>query len=202
MDPTFFATPAAWRAWLARHHATAAELWVGFYKRGSGRPSITWPESVDQALCYGWIDGVRRSLGPESYAIRFTPRRPGSTWSKVNLQRVGELEALGLMQPAGQAAHAARTAAKSGIYAYEQRDQARLTPEQEREFKRNRKAWAYFQAEAPWYRRTATYWVISAKRAETRAKRLATLIADSVAGRRIGQLDRAARPLAPRRARP
>jgi uncharacterized protein YdeI (YjbR/CyaY-like superfamily) len=202
MDPTFFATPAAWRAWLARHHATAAELWVGFYKRGSGRPSITWPESVDQALCYGWIDGVRRSLGPESYAIRFTPRRPGSTWSKVNLQRVGELEALGLMQPAGQAAHAARTAAKSGIYAYEQRDQARLTPEQEREFKRNRKAWAYFQAEAPWYRRTATYWVISAKRAETRAKRLATLIADSAAGRRIGQLDRAARPLAPRRARP
>jgi uncharacterized protein YdeI (YjbR/CyaY-like superfamily) len=202
MDPTFFATPAAWRAWLARHHATAAELWVGFYKRGSGRPSITWPESVDQALCYGWIDGVRRSLGPESYAIRFTPRRPGSTWSKVNLQRVGELEALGLMQPAGQAAHAARTAAKSGIYAYEQRDQARLTPEQEREFKRNRKAWAYFQAEAPWYRRTATYWVISAKRAETRAKRLATLIADSATGRRIGQLDRAARPLAPRRARP
>jgi uncharacterized protein YdeI (YjbR/CyaY-like superfamily) len=202
MDPTFFATPAAWRAWLARHHATAAELWVGFYKRGSGRPSITWPESVDQALCYGWIDGVRRSLGPESYAIRFTPRRPGSTWSKVNLQRVGELEALGLMQPAGQAAHAARTAAKSGIYAYEQRDQARLTPEQEREFKRNRKAWAYFQAEAPWYRRTATYWVISAKRAENRAKRLATLIADSAAGRRIGQLDRAARPLAPRRARP
>jgi uncharacterized protein YdeI (YjbR/CyaY-like superfamily) len=202
MDPTFFATPAAWRAWLARHHATAAELWVGFYKRGSGRPSITWPESVDQALCYGWIDGVRRSLGPESYAIRFTPRRPGSTWSKVNLQRVGELEALGLMQPAGQAAHAARTAAKSGIYAYEQRDQARLTPEQEREFKRNRKAWAYFQAEAPWYRRTATYWVISAKRAETRAKRLATLIADLAAGRRIGQLDRAARPLAPRRARP
>jgi uncharacterized protein YdeI (YjbR/CyaY-like superfamily) len=202
MDPTFFATPAAWRAWLARHHATAAELWVGFYKRGSGRPSITWPESVDQALCYGWIDGVRRSLGPESYAIRFTPRRPGSTWSKVNLQRVGELEALGLMQPAGQAAHAARTAAKSGIYAYEQRDQARLTPEQEREFKRNRKAWAYFQAEAPWYRRTATYWVISAKRAETRAKRLATLIADSAAGRRLGQLDRAARPLAPRRARP
>jgi uncharacterized protein YdeI (YjbR/CyaY-like superfamily) len=202
MDPTFFATPAAWRAWLARHHATAAELWVGFYKRGSGRPSITWPESVDQALCYGWIDGVRRSLGPESYAIRFTPRRPGSTWSKVNLQRVGELEALGLMQPAGQAAHAARTAAKSGIYAYEQRDQARLTPEQEREFKRNRKAWAYFQAEAPWYRRTATYWVISAKRAEARAKRRATWIADLAAGRRIGQLDRAARPLAPRRARP
>ena len=94
MDPTFFATPAAWRAWLARHHATAAELWVGFYKRGTGRPSMTWPESVDQALCYGWIDGVRRSLDEESYAIRFTPRRPGSTWSNINLQRVGELAAL------------------------------------------------------------------------------------------------------------
>ena len=202
MDPTFFATPAAWRAWLARHHATAAELWVGFYKRGSGRPSITWPESVDQALCYGWIDGVRRSLGEESYVIRFTPRRPGSTWSKINLQRVGELEALGRMQPAGLAAHSARTAAKSGIYAYEQRDQARLTPEQERAFKRNRKAWTYFRAEAPWYRRTATYWVVSAKREETRVKRLATLIADSAAGRRIGQLDRPARPLAPGRRGP
>jgi uncharacterized protein YdeI (YjbR/CyaY-like superfamily) len=202
MDPTFFATPAAWRAWLARHHATAAELWVGFYKRGSGRPSITWPESVDQALCYGWIDGVRRSLGQESYAIRFTPRRPGSTWSKVNVQRVGELEALGLMQPAGLAAHSARTAAKSGIYAYEQRDQARLTPEQERAFKRNRKAWTYFRAEAPWYRRTATYWVVSAKREDTRARRLATLIADSAAGRRIGHLDRPARPLAPDRRGP
>src|SRR3954468_21375157 len=190
MDPTFFATPAAWRAWLARHHATAAELWVGFYKRGSGRPSITWPESVDQALCYGWIDGGRRSPGQESYAIRFTPRRPGRPWSKVHVQRVGELEALGLMQPAGLAAHSARTAAKSGIYAYEQRDEARLTPEQERAFKRNRKAWTYFQAEAPWYRRTATHWVVSAKREETRAKRLATLIADSASGRRIGLLDR------------
>ncbi len=116
MDPTFFATPDAWRAWLARHHAKAEELWVGFHKRGTGRASITWPESVDQALCYGWIDGVRKSLGPESYAIRFTPRRQGSTWSKINLNRVGELEALGLMQPAGRAAHAARTAAKSGIY--------------------------------------------------------------------------------------
>jgi len=202
MDPTFFATPAAWRAWLARHHATETELWVGFYKRGSGRQSITWPESVDQALCYGWIDGVRRSLGPESYAIRFTPRKRGSTWSRVNVQRVRELEARGLMQPAGQAAHAARTAAKSGIYAYEQTEQARLTPEQERAFKRNRKAWAYFQAEAPWYRRTATHWVVRAKREETRAKRLATLIADSAAARRIGLLDRATRPLAPRRTRP
>jgi uncharacterized protein YdeI (YjbR/CyaY-like superfamily) len=190
MEPTFFATPDQWRAWLARHHATAGELWVGFHKRGTGRPSISWPESVDQALCYGWIDGVRKSLGAESYAIRFTPRRPGSTWSKVNLKRVEELEGLGLMHPAGRTAHAARTAARSGIYAYEQRAAARFSPEQERAFKRNRKAWAYFQAEAPWYRRTATWWVVSAKREETGAKRLATLIADSAAGRRIGQLER------------
>ena len=190
MDPTFFATPDAWRAWLARHHASAEELWVGFYKRGTGRPSITWPESVDQALCYGWIDGVRRSLGQESYVIRFTPRRAGSTWSKVNLKRIGELEELGLMQPAGRTAHAARTTAKSGIYSYEQRNQARLTPEQEGSFKRNRKAWNFSQAQAPWYRRTATYWVATAKREETRAKRLATLIADSAAGRRIAQLAR------------
>lgn len=190
MEPTFFATPDQWRAWLARHHATAGELWVGFYKRATGRPSLTWPESVDQALCHGWIDGVRKSLGAESYAIRFTPRRPGSIWSKVNLQRVEQLEALGLMQPAGRSAHAARSARKSGIYSYEQRAEARLTPEQERRFKRNRKAWSYFQAEAPWYRRTATYWVVSAKREETRAKRLATLIADSAAGRRIRQLER------------
>ena len=190
MQPVFFATPDEWRAWLARHHATAPELLVGFYKRGTGRPSITWPESVDHALCYGWIDGVRKSLGAESYTIRFTPRRPGSTWSRINLKRVEDLEALGLMQPAGRAAHAARTAAKSGIYSYEQRAHARLTPEQERTFKRNRKAWTYFQAEAPWYRRTATFWVASAKREETRAKRLATLIADSAAGRRIGPLER------------
>ena len=188
--PRFFATPAKFRAWLERHHAATSELWVGFHKRGTGRASLTWPESVDQALCYGWIDGVRKSLGPESYAIRFTPRRSGSTWSKINLERVEELESLGLMQPAGRAAHAGRTAAKSGIYAYEQRDKAGLTPEQERTFKRNRKAWSYFQTEAPWYRRTATYWVVSAKREETRAKRLATLIADSAAGRRIGQLRR------------
>jgi uncharacterized protein YdeI (YjbR/CyaY-like superfamily) len=188
MEPIFFESSGKWRAWLARHHASAGELWVGFHKRGTGRPSLTWPESVDHALCYGWIDGVRKSLGPERYAIRFTPRRPGSTWSRVNLRRVEELEALGLMQPAGRTAHAARTAAKSGIYSYEQRAAARFTPEQERAFKRHRKAWTYFQGEAPWYRRTATFWVVSAKREETRTRRLATLIADSAAGRRIRPL--------------
>ena len=190
MDPIFFVSSLEWRAWLERNHASAAELWVGFYKRGTGRPSITWPESVDQALCFGWIDGVRRSLGEESYVIRFTPRRADSTWSRINLKRIAELEALGLLHPAGRAVHAARTGKTTRTYSYEQRDQARLAPAQEREFKRNKAAWKYFQAQAPWYRKTAIYWVTSAKKEETRARRLATLIADSAAGRPIGPLNR------------
>jgi uncharacterized protein YdeI (YjbR/CyaY-like superfamily) len=189
MEPVFFATSREWRAWLERNHAAAAELWVGFYKRGTGRPSITWPESVDQALCFGWIDGVRRSLGVESYVIRFTPRRPDSTWSRINLKRIEELEALGLVDRAGRAVHAARDERKAGTYSYE-RAQAKLAPAQEREFKRNKAAWKYFQAQPPWYRKTAIYWVTSGKKEETRARRLATLIADSAAGRPIGPLNR------------
>ncbi len=119
MEPIFFAAPADFRAWLAANHATAGELWVGFYKKATGRPSITWPESVDQALCYGWIDGLRKSLGDESYAIRFTPRRPGSNWSAVNLKRVAELIELGQMQPAGLAVYDGRDPAKAEQYAYE-----------------------------------------------------------------------------------
>lgn len=190
MGPIFFATSLEWRSWLERNHAAATELWVGFYKRGTGHASITWPESVDQALCFGWIDGVRRSLGEESYVIRFTPRRPGSRWSRVNLKRIEELEALGLVHPAGRAVHAARDRKRAGTYSYEQRDQARLTPGQEREFKRNKAAWKYFQAQAPGYRKTAIYWVASASKEETRARRLATLIADSAAGRPVGPLNR------------
>ena len=190
MHPRYFATPAKWRAWLEKHHATALELWVGFHKRGSGRPSLTWRESVDQALCFGWIDGVRRRIDDERYAIRFTPRRKGSTWSNINLARIEELTRLGLMHPAGRDAHAARTAAKSGIYSYEQRKNARLPAELEARFKRNRKAWAYFQAQPAWYRRTAVWWAVSAKKEETRKRRLTTLIADSAAGRAIRPLSR------------
>lgn len=190
MQPRFFATPDEWREWLERHHASAPELWVGFYKRGSGRPSITWPESVDQALCFGWIDGVRRRIDDESYVIRFTPRRKGSTWSSVNLARVKALTRVGLMRPAGRAAHAARVPAKTGIYSYEQRKAATLPAALAARFKRNRKAWAYFQARPAWYRHVAVWWVVSAKKAETRERRLATLITDSAAGRPIKQLAR------------
>jgi uncharacterized protein YdeI (YjbR/CyaY-like superfamily) len=187
VKPTFFATRAEFRAWLERHHEDADELWVGFYKKASGKPSITWPEAVDQALCFGWIDGVRRSLGDESYANRFTPRRKGSNWSAKNIRRAEQLIELGLMRPAGLAAFEARSAA---AYSYEERSSAELGPEFERELRGNPKAWEFFQSQPPWYRRTAAYWVVSARKEETRRRRLATLIADSEHGRTIAPLTR------------
>jgi uncharacterized protein YdeI (YjbR/CyaY-like superfamily) len=185
----FFATPALFRAWLEKHHATASELLVGFYKKSSGKPSITWPESVDEALCFGWIDGIRRSLGAEAYTIRFTPRKPTSIWSAINVARVKELTAAGRMAPAGLAAHALRTAARTGIYAYE-RAALTLSPAHEAKLRANKKAAAFFDAQAAWYRRNVIYWITSAKREETRASRLAELIADSAAGQRIKHLRR------------
>jgi uncharacterized protein YdeI (YjbR/CyaY-like superfamily) len=189
-SPRFFRTASEWRKWLEKNHAKAAELWVGFHKKASGKPSMTWAESVDEALCYGWIDGKRKSVGDDGYKIRFTPRRVGSNWSVVNIKRVGELTALGLMHPAGLEAFAARKEKSSGVYAYEQRKSAALDAEHERRFRRNKQAWAFFQSQPPSYRQTATWWVISAKRGETRERRLATLIDDSAAGRRIAQLRR------------
>ena len=189
MEPKFFPDSSSWRKWLERNHASKTELLVGFYKRGSGQPSITWPESVDEALCFGWIDGVRRSIDAASYTIRFTPRKPRSTWSAVNIKRVGELTAAGLMRPAGLQAFEQRREAASVIYAYEQGPVA-LSPEQLLRFQANPKAWEYFQSRPPWYRRTATWWVISAKREETREKRMAILIEDSEQGRSIGPLAR------------
>jgi uncharacterized protein YdeI (YjbR/CyaY-like superfamily) len=188
MEPTFFATPEEFRAWLTEHHETETELLVGFHKKGSGRPTITWPQSVDQALCFGWIDGVRRSIDDASYSIRFTPRKARSTWSAVNVKRVAELTEQGLMRPAGIAAFERRSDDKTAIYAYEQRKAAALHPEQERRLKANVAAWAWFQAQPAGYRRTATYWVISAKRPETRDRRLEKLIEDSAAGRPIPSL--------------
>lgn len=190
MEPRFFATPAEWRRWLARHHASAPELWVGFHKRGTGRASITWPEAVDEALAWGWIDGIRKRLDADRYVIRFTPRRPRSIWSAVNLRRVAELTKEGRMQPAGLAAHAKAKDGRSGLYSYEQRKKAELPPEMETRFRRSSRAWAFFQSLPPSYRHTATWWVISAKRDDTRERRLATLIEDSAAGRRLKHLAR------------
>ena len=185
---TFFASPADWRAWLEENHDRASELWVGFHKKATGRPSITWPEAVDEALCFGWIDGIRRSLGDESYMIRFTPRKARSTWSAVNIARAKELVAEGRMRPAGLAAFEARSDDRSAIYAYEQRHAAKLAPDEEREFRANERAWEFFQAQPPWYRKNTLWWVVSAKREETRARRLRTLIEDSTNGRRLRRL--------------
>ncbi|ATB35501.1 hypothetical protein CYFUS_000914 [Cystobacter fuscus] len=182
--PTFFATPADWRAWLEKHHDQQPELLVGFYKRDSGRPSITWPESVDQALCFGWIDGVRKRHDEHSYTIRFTPRKPRSIWSSVNIQRVQELIEQELMRPAGLRAFEARSAERSGIYSHEQEDIA-LPEAYDKQLKANKKAWSFFQAQAPWYQRSALHWITSAKKEETRLKRLATLLQDSAEGRTV-----------------
>jgi uncharacterized protein YdeI (YjbR/CyaY-like superfamily) len=173
MKPTFFPSPSEWRAGLEEHHEKHQELWVGFHKKGPGKPSITWPEGVDGALCFGWIDGVRKSVDESSYLIRFTPRRPRSVWSAVNIKRVGELSSMGLMRPAGVQAFERRTGNRSEIYAYEQRKGAKLSGAYEKTFRARKKAWEFFQAQPSWYQRTASWWVISAKKEETRLKRLA-----------------------------
>ncbi|MBC8021643.1 MAG: YdeI/OmpD-associated family protein [Burkholderiales bacterium] len=189
MKARYFATPADFRAWLSKNHATAPELWVGFHKVHTGMPSITWPQSVDEALCFGWIDGLRKSLGEGAYAIRFSPRRPRSIWSNVNTRRVAELTKLGLMRPAGLAAFKLRDPARAGIYSSEAREAA-FEPALEKTFRAHRAAWKFFNAQPPGYRRVATHWVTSAKREETRAKRLKQLIDDSASGLRLALLRR------------
>jgi len=186
----FFATPNKWRQWLEKNHARADEVWVGFHKRASGTPSITWPESVDEALCYGWIDGIRKTIDATRYQIRFTPRRQGSIWSAVNIGRVAVLTKEGRMRPPGLAAFEARVPEKSAVYAYEQPEPATLGDEYERRFRANAKAWAFFQSQPLYYRKVVTRWVVSAKQDATRERRLATLIADCAAGRRIGPMRR------------
>ena len=191
MDVLFFETPDEFRAWLEANHETATELWVGFHKKATGRPSITWSEAVDQALCFGWIDGIRKSVDEHSYTNRFTPRKATSNWSKVNIEKVARLKERGLMLPAGLRAFEARDEARSG-YSFEERPQE-LPPAYAPRFRQNGPAWTFFQAQPPGYRRTAIHWVTSAKREETRLKRLETLIDDSALGRRIGLLARPAR---------
>lgn len=185
----FFTTLDDWYRWLEKHHGDSKELVVGFYKKGTGKPSIDWPQSVDGALCFGWIDGVRRRLDEECYCIRFTPRRAKSIWSAVNIARVAELTAIGLMRPAGIAAFAARMEARSGIYAFEQ-ESVELSAAQELYFRKHEAAWQFFQSKPAGYRRIALWWVISAKREETKVKRLATLIELSGEARLLPQLDR------------
>jgi uncharacterized protein YdeI (YjbR/CyaY-like superfamily) len=185
MKPAFFKTPAEFRAWLKKHHRTATELIVGYYKKASGKPTITWQESVDEALCFGWIDGIRKSHGEDAYTNRFTPRRKGSNWSAININRVAELTIQGRMQPAGLDAFARRTEARSRVYTYEQKgtDLPRFGPKLEKLFKANKQAWAFFQTLPPYYRRGETLWVNSAKNEETRLRRLNKVI-EACANRR------------------
>ncbi len=185
--PVFFPTEADFRSWLEANHATAPELLVGFWKKGSGRPSIDWPQARDQALCFGWIDGVRRSLGDESYNIRFTPRRKGSIWSTVNVARYEALTAAGQMTPAGERAYE-ENKHKSGLYSYEN-EQKELAAQETALFRKNQAAWSHWEKQPPSYRRTVLHWITSAKKPQTRARRLAQLIEDSAAGRRIAQYD-------------
>jgi uncharacterized protein YdeI (YjbR/CyaY-like superfamily) len=189
MKPVFFPASAKFRQWLAKHHASKDELLVGFYKRDSGRPSMTWPESVDQALCYGWIDGIRKRIDEISYAIRFTPRRRGSIWSAVNIRRAEALIQQGQMQPAGLKAFEARKPNQSGIYSYEQR-RAELEEPYNQLLKKNKAAWRFFQAQPPSYRKAIGWWIVSAKREETRLKRLETLTTLSAQGQRLPGLSR------------
>ena len=182
----FFESAAELRAWFEAHHESASELWVGFHRKRTGRPSITWQDLVDQELCFGWIDSVRYSLGDDRSAQRITPRRKGSVWSAVNIRRFKELEEQGLVHPSGRAAFAKRDEARSRIYSYENRPQE-LDEASEAELRKHQTAWQYFQAQAPSYRRTVAYWIASAKRDATKQLRLAKLIEESNSGRRLGQ---------------
>lgn len=187
MRPTFFTSAEQWRRWLERRHATATELLVGFFKTSSGKRGITYAEALDEALCFGWIDGRRTGLDALRYTIRFSPRRPSSIWSLINLKHVQRLKKAGRMHPAGLAAFERRDLRKSGIYSYESRPKA-LDPAARKVFRANPKAWAFYQAQAPWYRRTTAFWVMSAKQEKTRARRLQLLIDLSAQGQKPGVL--------------
>ncbi len=187
MNPTFFKTPAELRRRLAKDHAEAHELWIGFYKVASGKGGVTYKEALDEALCFGWIDGVTKSLGAESWMIRFSPRTARSAWSAVNIKRAGELRKADRMHPAGLKAFEGRDRSKDKSYSYENELRA-LEPAYEKRFRANRKAWTFWEAQPPGYKRAASFWVMSARKAETRLRRLAILIEDSAAGRRIGLL--------------
>lgn len=185
MKAKFFRTPQDFRKWLERNHAKVKELWVGYYKKDSGKVSITWPESVDEALCYGWIDGIRKSIDDKSYMNRFTPRRPASIWSDINTKRVAELKKQGRMTPAGLAAFSLRDPKRSGRYSFENVP-ASFDRELARNFQARKDAWKFFEKQPPSFRRKSVFWVMSAKQPETRARRLAKLIESCEQGVRLG----------------
>ncbi len=181
MKPTFFSTPSALRKWLEKNHTSKKEIIVGYYKVGSGKANMSWSESVDQALCFGWIDGVRRTIDDESYCIRFTPRKSTSIWSAVNIKKIKELSEKGLMHKAGLEAFAKRTESKSKIYSHEKPADA-LSDVYEKKLKANRKAWKYFQTLAPGYKKLSIHWIMGAKQEKTQLIRLQTIIDQSAAG--------------------
>ncbi len=185
MEPVLFATPEALREWLERHHESETELFVALPKKGSGVEGITWEQLVEEVLCFGWIDGVARRIDDRLRSQRITPRKPRSTWSNRNVALVEKLRAEGRMTPAGEAAFAARDEARTGIYAFERKEDARLNPEHEARLRADARAWKWFGAQAPSYQRIARHWVISAKREDTRERRMDQLIADSAAGLKI-----------------
>jgi uncharacterized protein YdeI (YjbR/CyaY-like superfamily) len=191
-DAIYFSSPEQFRAWLEEHHESESEVWVGYWKKATGRPSLTWSQAVDEALCFGWIDGVMNGVDDERHRQRFTPRKPASNWSAINIAKVEKLRSEGRMRAAGEAAFARRRDDRSAVYAYEQRRNPALEPEEERRFKADAAAWGYFTSRPRSYRTPALWWVVSAKRPETRERRLATLIEDSAAGRPI-------KPLTPRK---
>jgi uncharacterized protein YdeI (YjbR/CyaY-like superfamily) len=187
-EPIFFDSPEAFYAWLEKHHDTRTEVWVGYRKKHTGKQSLTWSQAVDQALCFGWIDGVLKSIDEDAHRQRFTPRKPASNWSKVNVDKVARLVAEGKMRPAGIAAFERRSADGSGVYSFERDDEAAFEPDQEKRLRANKQAWEFWEAQPPSYRRTATHWVTSGKKQDTRDKRLNELIDDSANGLRIKQL--------------
>jgi uncharacterized protein YdeI (YjbR/CyaY-like superfamily) len=187
-EPIFFASPEEFRDWLEANHATEPEVYVGYWKVATGKAGLTWSLAVDEALCYGWIDGVVRGIDAERHMQRFSPRKPTSTWSAINIAKVEQLRAAGRMRPAGEAAFARRRSDRSAIYSYEQRKDPRLEPAQEERFRADAAAWEWFMSRPPSYRKPALWWVVSAKKPETRERRLATLIEDSAAQRLLKHL--------------
>jgi len=193
MEPrevTHFEAPEDFRAWLAEQHTVADELWVGYWRKSTGHPSVTWEETVDEALCYGWIDGIRQRIDDEAYTIRFTPRRPTSFWSRRNMDRYEVLSKAGRVAPAGETAWSKRKDDKSGVYSFEQPEPLTLSAEFLKRLESHDKARHFWEASPPGYRKQASHWVMSAKREDTRERRLALLVADSIAGLRVKPLRR------------